>query len=508
MNPSSGRGSSSSARSSGTGGQYGPAVPSALSRLIRGGAAYQSPALVSGLLALVTLPLYTRKLSPADLGVAETVLTFIILGSIVLRGGLAEALVRLWFTEDDAETRARMARTALGTVAVVTTLVALAGAAVRGAAGRRAVRPARRGHRPPGDPRALELHEPRDGLRAAARGGAPEGVRPGVDGERAAHRGAHGDARSSSSTRARDGYLAGNYAASAVVLVGIWATEARRLGRARRPLARSSPLLRYGLPIVPAEAAVFALNVIDRAYLLRTESAAAAGLFALAVKLATVVIVAVRAFGLAWPPLAYSITDDDEARRLYATVTTWYVVLIGLVVLTLALLSRWIVDLLAAPDFAAAHEALGWVALGWGLYGLALLLVTVAGRARVTTRSAPAAFGGLAANVVALLLLVPPLGIAGAGIALCVAYVVTLAILHLLTRGLFLVPFEWGRLGHATLVLVVAALVGELLLPVDGIAGLASRHRARRARARRPRSHRIPASRGAPNDRTIASLMR
>ena len=236
MNDSSGRGSSSSARSSGTGGQYGPAVPSALSRLIRGGAAYQSPALVSGLLALVTLPLYTRNLSPADLGVAETVLTFIILGSIVLRGGLAEALVRLWFTEDDAEARARMARTALGTVAVVTTLVALAGAAVRGAARRRAVQPARRGHRPPRDPRALELHEPRDGVRAAARGGAPEGVRPGVDGERAAHRGAHGDA----GRRPRRGRRTGTWPATTSpapsCCVGIWATEARRLGRARRPL--------------------------------------------------------------------------------------------------------------------------------------------------------------------------------------------------------------------------------------------------------------------------------
>src|SRR5690348_13664543 len=114
MKASSGRGSRSRARSSGTRGDYVPAVQSALSRLVRGGIAYQSPALVSGLLALVTLPLYTRKLSPADLGVAETVLTFIILGSIVLRGGLAEALVRLWFTEEDADARARMARTALG----------------------------------------------------------------------------------------------------------------------------------------------------------------------------------------------------------------------------------------------------------------------------------------------------------------------------------------------------------------------------------------------------------
>jgi len=64
---------------------------------------------------------------------------------------------------------------------------------------------------------------------------------------------------------------------------------------------------------------------------------------------------------------------------------------------------------------------------------------------------------------------------AGAGLALCVAYVVTLASLHLLTRSLFVVPFEWRRLGHATAVLVLAALAGELLLPDEGWGGLLAR---------------------------------
>ncbi len=448
-------------------------MPSALSRLLRGGAAYQSPALVSGLLALVTLPLYTRKLSPADLGVAETVLTFIILGSIVLRGGLAEALIRLWFTEEDPDRRARMARTAIGTVAAVTTVVALL--ALPFAApladllsnrrdagiGRLAILGLWSFTNLETAYALLRVEERRTAFLRASMANVLLTVGLTVTLVVILDQGAYG-------------YLAGNYAASALVLLGIWATEGRRIGvrGGGYPLA---PMLRYGLPIVPAEAAVFALNVIDRAYLLRSESAAAAGLFALAVKLATVVIVAVRAFGLAWPPLAYSVSDDDEARRLYAAVTTWYVAVIGLVVLSLALLARWIVDLLAAPKFADAYEALGWVALGWGLYGLALLLVTVAGRARITTRSAPAAFGGLAANVVALLLLVPPLGIAGAGIALCVAYVVTLAVLHLLTRGLFHVPFEWARLAQATGVLGAAALVGELALPTQGAVGLLSR---------------------------------
>ena len=69
----------------------------------------------------------------------------------------------------------------------------------------------------------------------------------------------------------------------------------------------------FWLYLVPGAAAVFLLNVIDRAYLLRAESPAAAGLYSVSIKLATAVIVAVRGFQLAWPPLAYSVQDDEQA---------------------------------------------------------------------------------------------------------------------------------------------------------------------------------------------------
>ena len=64
------------------------------------------------------------------------------------------------------------------------------------------------------------------------------------------------------------------------------------------------------------------------------------------------------------------------------------------------LLGRWAVRLLAAPEYYAAHEALPWVALGWALYGLFLVFVSIAGRAKVTTRTFPAAAAGLVVNVV------------------------------------------------------------------------------------------------------------
>src|ERR1019366_7889838 len=98
------------------------------------------------------------------------------------------------------------------------------------------------------------------------------------------------------------------------------------------------------------------------------------------------------------------------------------------------------------------HRALPWLALGWALYGLYLVFIAIAGRARVTSRNLPAGAAGLGINIALLILLVPGsgagLGIAGAGIALCGAYAAMLLVMYLLTRSLFKVGFEWRRLSQ------------------------------------------------------------
>jgi O-antigen/teichoic acid export membrane protein len=450
-------------------------VGSLLKRLAASGSAYQASSIVAAALALFTLPLYTRHLTRADLGYAETLLTAIILVSILLRFGVGEAFVRFYFDDPDEARRERLARTTTGFVLVTTTIAALVAVAIAG-------------------PLSELLLGIRDatlisfgvlGLWAFSNLEVAYALLR-VDERRRTYLAASvanvlltvtltvtlvvgfdGGAR---------GYVLGNYAASTVVLLALWAFPLRsRVGLTLRAPRTIGPMLRFGAPTVPADAAVFALNVIDRAYLLRADSPAAAGVYAVAVKLATVVIVAVRGFQLAWPPLAYSVTDEAQARRLYALVTTAYVLATGLVVAGLTLMGRWVVRLLAADEFFPAHEALPWVALGWALYGLFLVFVTIAGRAKVTTRTFPAAAAGLVVNVVALVTLVGPLGIAGAGIALCASYLVMLVVVHLLTRRLFAVPFEWGRLSRVVAVVGGVAVGGELLLPTEGVTGFVSR---------------------------------
>jgi O-antigen/teichoic acid export membrane protein len=271
------------------------------------------------------------------------------------------------------------------------------------------------------------------------------------------------------------GLLLGNYGASTVVLFGLWWTMRDRLLTARRSAENHGVLLRFGLPTVPAEASVYALSIIDRYYIFHQRSPALAGLYSIAVKLAGAVAFIVRAFQYAWPPLAYSVRDDAEAARLYGLVTTYYLLVSGLVVAGLALLGRWVLRLLAAPSFFGAYRALPWVALGWALYGLWVVFLVIAGRANVTTRNFPAALAGLVANVVLLLVLVPGLGIAGAGVALCGAYVVMILVMHLLTRRAFAAAFEWRRLVQLALVLGGMATAGDLLLPTRGVVGFLTR---------------------------------
>ncbi len=452
-----------------------------LKRLVTTGAAYQVADIASKFVALGLLPVYTRHLTREDYGVAELLATLVIFVSILVRLGIGEAFVRYHYSDEEPARRDALARRAVGFVVLATTLAAGVLLVLAGPLSE-----------------AVLVHRDATTFVVAVLGlwsfTNLELAYALLRVEERARTYAIASLVNVSLTigatvalvvfagQGARGLLLGNYGASALVLLALWWTLR---GRLRRPVGdadaagrRAEPLrelLRFGLPTVPADASVFALNLVDRYYLFHAQGARTAGIYSLSVKLAGVVVFTVRAFQYAWPPLAYSVRDDAEAARLYAFVTTYYVLLTGFVVAALALLGRWVVRLFAAPAFFAAHQALPWLALGWALYGLFVVFAVIAGRAKVTSRNFPAALCGLVVNVVLLLVLVPPLGTAGAGIALCGAYVVMLAVMRLFTRRLFPVAFDARRLLVLVAVLGGVAGAGEVLLPTSGAGGFLAR---------------------------------
>src|SRR3954451_25416839 len=227
-----------------------------LRRLLRTGAAYQLADAASKLIALVTLPLYTRHLTRADYGTAELILTTIILCSIVLRLGLGEAFVRFHYLDADVARRRALARTATATLLLVTTFAALL---------------------------VAFFAEPVS--RVVLGSEQPDVVRAGALGLWAftnlelAYALLRVEERAKAFATAslinvgltviltiwlvvlRDegalGLVLGNYVAPAVVLIGLYYAERDTIGPPTP--AQLKPMLKFGLPTVPAEVSVFAL---------------------------------------------------------------------------------------------------------------------------------------------------------------------------------------------------------------------------------------------------------
>jgi O-antigen/teichoic acid export membrane protein len=445
-----------------------------LRRLATTGAAYTAASIVSKVIAVALLPLYTRYLTTADYGAAEILFAAVVTASIVVRLGLIEAILRFYYKED--EDPAQVVAGSFAGLFWLSTLGALVLLPLAGPLSE------------------LLLPEP-EKLGASA----PALVRIAIGGLWVLTMWEFMLTMFRLEERARayflttilnvlasialtvvlvvgleegaQGLLIGSYAAGAAFVLGLIALQWRRLSlRFDRGLMRR--LFRFGLPTMPAEVSLYLLNFVDRLIIVRSLGLAEAGLYSLAVKFAQAVNVLVRGFQLAWPPLAYSIRDDDEARRAYATIVTLFVAACAWVVAGMWLFSRWIVRALAAPDFFASYEAIGLISTAVTLYALYLVLVVILGRTGRTEFNFPAAIGALVANVALNLLLVPRLEIVGAGLALVASYVVVLGLMYVFTQRLFLVPYEWGRLLRVTLTVAVLVGVGELAVPTSGALGL------------------------------------
>jgi O-antigen/teichoic acid export membrane protein len=448
-----------------------------LRRLATTGAAYTAASILSKLIAVALLPLYTRHLSLDDYGSAEVLFAGVVTASIVVRLGLIEAVLRFYYREDEDPQRIVGATfSGLFWFATIGALIAL----------------------PFAEPLAEALLNPKpDELHTAT-----ELTRIAIGGLWVSTMFEYLLTLFRLDERARAyfittianvlatialtvvlvvgvgdgarGLLLGSYLVGAAFVLGMIFEQRRRLTlRVEVPLLRR--LLRFGLPTMPAEVSLYLLNFADRLIIVQVKGVGEAGLYSLAVKFAQAVNVLVRGFQLAWPPLAYSIRDDDEARRTYATVVTLFLAGCTWLVVGLWLLAEYLLRLFADPKFLGAYEVVGLIAAAVTLYALYMVMVVILGRTGRTEYNLPAAITALVTNVALNLILVPPLGIVGAGLALVASYLVVIALMYWFTQRLFPVPYEWGRL--ARVLFAAAALVGlgELVMPAAGFGGLVGR---------------------------------
>jgi O-antigen/teichoic acid export membrane protein len=208
----------------------------------------------------------------------------------------------------------------------------------------------------------------------------------------------------------------------------------------RRHLRR---MLAFGLPLVPATLASWALALVDRIILSRLGSLAQVGEYAIANRLASLLTIGMTAFIFALTPFLYATYSEDPAQEKAArgrtlTYLTFVLALGGLV---LTLFAKEILSVIA-PRFEDAYKAVGPLMLGMLGYGLVSLLATGIGLARATGRGVLLSLLAAGINIALNFALIPPLGIVGAALATAVGYGFFAIAYYLLSQHVYPTPYE------------------------------------------------------------------
>jgi O-antigen/teichoic acid export membrane protein len=235
-------------------------------------------------------------------------------------------------------------------------------------------------------------------------------------------------------------------------------------------------LVAFGAPLVPSAAAWLVGDAWIRAMLAQQGDLGALGEYGIAFRIASVLVLAVTGFGVAWHPYLYrspAHTVGPRASSLLAVL----VLVLGIGGAALTALAPEIIAVVAGPGYEHAREVVPAFSGGAVALGGFVLVSAVVGTRGSTRKIAGAALLGMLVQVAFAPMLIGSFGLAGAGLASFFGYAAAVVIL-LATERALLRSSSWRTLlavGVSVAAIVLGAGLQEesLALRVAFVVGLA-----------------------------------
>ena len=229
--------------------------------------------------------------------------------------------------------------------------------------------------------------------------------------------------------------------------------------RGKYDVARLRGMLRYGVPLIPGMAALWATAYADRVLLAHIDGFDAVGLYGIAARFAAPVVLLMTAFVTAYYPflLSLQLEQPELERELRGRIATFVTVALLGVGLPFAIFGPELVSIVA-PGYDGAVKAISPLVLATAAYGVASVFVVPTILHRRTDVSAAVSVVMAIANIGLCLLLIPHFGLEGAAIASFGGYALLAVLYWWWGRRVDDAPYEPVRLMAA---FVIAAVAGE-----------------------------------------------
>ena len=444
-------------------------LASQLLELTRHSAIYGIGGLTSRFLSVIMLPLYTSYVSPGDYGRIELLMATMAVAVVVIRGGANFGFIRFYFLEKDPDYRRRLIRTVFWTQMAYSTLtlavcVALAhpiaellgvtntGLDLQGSGTSLVIATAvllwvNVNYSQMTNLFRAEKRSVAFSLATLANIAVTVGLT--VLLVVVYHRGPLG-------------IIVGNLSGTLLVWAALLVYRREQLGlQWDGKLLRS--MNRFGVPLMVAALAMWVTNFSDRLLISKllhgADRLTQLGQYSLANKISSAMVLLFTAFQIAWPAFAYSIEDEKEAKRAYAFVLTYLMLIASWAALALSLFAPWLAHWLGRKSgYWPAATAIPPLAFASVFFAGFIVVTIAAGRTRRTQFNWIAAALAAVLNISLNLWLIPAYGMLGAAYATLSAYILLMAVRTWNAQKLFRVAYQWRRV--AIVLLAAGALTG------------------------------------------------
>jgi O-antigen/teichoic acid export membrane protein len=444
-------------------------LSSQLLELTRHSAIYGIGGLVSRFLAVLMLPLYTSYVSAADYGRIELLMATMAVAVVLIRGGANFGFIRFYFLEKEPEYRRRLIRTVFWAQMGYSTLALILCVVLA---------------RQIGDVLGVANHGPHlqgSGTSLVIATAVLLWANVNYAQMTNLFRAEQRSVAFSVATLANIaitvaltvtlvvvyhegplGIIVGNFSGTLVLYLVLLGYRREQLGlQFDGKLLRS--MNRFGIPLMAAALAMWVTNFGDRLMLSKllhgSYRLVELGQYSLAYKISSAMVLLFTAFQIAWPAFAYSIEDEDEAKRAYAYVLTYLMLVAAWAAVALSLFAPWLAHWLGRkPGYWPAATAIPALAYS-SVFFAGFIVVTIgAGRTRQTKFNWIAATAAAILNFGLNVWLIPAYGMLGAAYATLAAYALLMVIRTWNAQKLFPVAYQWRRV--AIVLLAAGALTG------------------------------------------------
>ncbi len=218
-------------------------------------------------------------------------------------------------------------------------------------------------------------------------------------------------------------------------------------------------MLKFGLPLLPNGIAFMTVELIDRLIVPKILGKEALAVYGANYRFGAILMLLILAFRNAWQPFFLKIADQENARKIYARVLTYFVIGAGMITLFCTL---FIEDILTfkywlpfAGDFYILNNQSYWQGISiipiilsaYCFYGIYVILTP--GFYIEKESKYMIIFTGSAAvvNVAANLILLPLLNsFWGAAWATLLSYLTMAITIYVVANRIYPIPIEWGRI--------------------------------------------------------------